>query len=259
MNEVEKFTALHDQSEPLLIGNSWNALSAMTFEKLGFQALATSSSAVAEDLGYEDGENISFEEYLFIVKRIKASTKLPLSVDLETGFGKTTEEVISNIRRLHEAGVVGINIEDSSIQNGVRRQHDAATFAKKLSDITTGLKSRNVPMFINTRIDTFILKVPDTRAESIRRIRIYEQTGVNGIFLPCITDLDDIKAAVAATKLPVNVMCMPDLPDFNLLKAAGVRRISLADFPHSYVYRELESATAQVLGEGNFSAYFQRK
>lgn len=259
MSDIQHFINLHQQNEPLIIGNSWNARSAMTFEKLGFKALATSSAAVAEALGYRDGEEIPFDEYLFIVKRIKASTRLPLSVDMETGFGKTAEEVVANLQRLHEAGVVGINIEDSSIQNGTRKLHDAAWFAKKLSDITSALKAKNIRIFINTRIDTFILRMPDARDESIRRIDIYQQTGADGIFLPCITDIDDIKAVVAATQLPINVMCMPNLPDFKTLRSVGVKRISLADFPYGYAYGELETATQKVLADGNFSAFFPKK
>lgn len=259
MKDVEHFISLHQQEYPLLIGNSWNARSAMIFGKLGFQALATSSAAVAEALGYRDGEDISFEEYLFIVKRIAASTKLPLSVDLETGFGKTIGEIVSNILRLREAGVVGINLEDSSLQNGARKIHDPASFAKKLSDIISGLRSNNQEIFINARIDTYILRMPDARDEAIRRINIYGQTGINGIFVPCITDINDIRVVVASTKLPVNVMCMPDLPDFKTLKAAGVKRISLADFPYAHVYKELENATVKVLADGNFAAFFPKK
>ena len=258
MNDTQYFIDLHHQDEPLLIGNVWNAQSAMVFQKLGFQAIATSSAAVAEALGYKDGEDISFDEYLFIVKRIKASTNLPLSVDLETGFGKTTGEVISNIERLHKLGVVGINLEDSSIQNGARSIHDAAWFAKKLSDITSGLKEKNIRMFINARCDTFILRIPDARAEAIRRMNIYEQAGADGIFLPCITDLDDIKAAASSTRLPLNVLCMPNLAGFKSLKSAGVRRISMGDFAYAWLYKELENVTTTILADGNFSALFPK-
>src|SRR5262249_26319728 len=133
MNNVQYFIDLHKQADPLMIANVWNAESAKVFERTGFKAIATSSAAVAEALGYRDGEEMSFEEYLFIVKRIRASVNLPLSVDLETGFGKTPDEIISNIEKLSQLGVVGINIEDSSITNGTRKIHDAATFSRKLS------------------------------------------------------------------------------------------------------------------------------
>jgi 2-methylisocitrate lyase-like PEP mutase family enzyme len=254
--KVQHFLELHQQNEPLMIGNVWNVPSARVFQKAGFQAIATSSAAVAEALGYRDGEELSFEEYLFIVKRIRASVDLPLSVDLETGFGKTTGEVISNIEKLSQLGVVGINIEDSSVANGVRRIHDAGTFSKKLTEIVVGLKSRNIPMFINTRCDTFLLRMADARDEAIRRMNIYEQTGINGIFLPCITDINDIKATASATRLPLNVLCMPNLPDFELLGKVGVKRISMGDFAYAYLYKDLDRAVRKVMADGSFAAFF---
>jgi hypothetical protein len=126
---------------------------------------------------------------------------------------------------------------------------------KKLSGITSALRSNNQQIFINTRIDPFILRMPEARDESIRRINIYQQTGVDGIFLPCITDIGDIRAAVSSTKLPINVLCMPDLPDFKMLKAAGVKRISMGDFAYAHIYKELEKATVKVLADGTFSKH----
>src|SRR6187551_164728 len=96
-NQFETFNALHHQSEPLLIGNVWNVQSAKVFEKLKFKAIATSSAAVAETLGYADGEQMSFEEYLFVIRHIMKAVPLPLSVDLEAGYGTTANEVAKNI------------------------------------------------------------------------------------------------------------------------------------------------------------------
>jgi 2-methylisocitrate lyase-like PEP mutase family enzyme len=259
MNNTDLFFQLHHQQEPLLIANVWNAQSAMIYEQLGFKAIATSSAAVAEANGYKDGEQIPFDEYLYVIKRIIASTKIPLSVDMETGFGDTNEEVVDNLVQLHKLGVAGINIEDSRIENGKRKIHDVAWFADKLSVITRSLKSKNIRMFINVRCDTFILGLNDALAEATRRMNIYEQTGVDGIFLPCITSVADIKAAVSSTKLPLHVLCMPDLPDFKTLENAGVRRISMGDFAYAYLYKELGNVSRQILADGNFSALFPKK
>src|SRR6187551_2268307 len=119
-NQFETFNALHHQREPLLIGNVWNAQSAKVFEKLNFKAIATSSAAVAETLGYADGEQMSFEEYMFVVKHIARAVPLPLSVDLESGYGLDASDVAENILKLSKAGAVGINIEDSILRNGKR-------------------------------------------------------------------------------------------------------------------------------------------
>ena len=252
----DQFVKLHQQDEPLLIANVWNAQSARLFEKLEFKALATSSAAVASTLGYSDGEQMSFDEYLFMVKRIRAVTSLPLSVDLEGGYGAIADEVVSNIKALVKEGVVGINLEDSTMVSGTRRILDAGIFADKLAQISAGLNLAEIQCFINVRCDAFLLGLPDTRKEAIRRIQLYQQQGVHGIFLPCITDIEDIKAAVQSIKLPLNVMCMPALPDFDTLHAAGVKRISMGNFANTFGYGAIEKAMSEIIKKKNFSPLF---
>ena len=254
MSNFENFVNLHQQSEPLLIGNVWSAQSARVLENLKLKALATSSSAVAETLGYADGEVMSFEEYLFVVKRISASTHLQLSVDLEAGYGKSVDEIVANITKLHSLGVVGINLEDSIIEGGTRRMVSAETFAEKLGQISGALSSQGIRLFINVRCDAYLLGVPDARKEGIRRMKLYEAQGIHGQFLPCITNIDDIKASVAATQLPLNVMCMPNLPDFATLKSAGVKRISMGNSLNHAVYQVMEKKMQQVILNQNFSS-----
>jgi 2-methylisocitrate lyase-like PEP mutase family enzyme len=256
MNNFDQFNALHHQTEPLLIANVWNAQSARTFEKLKSQALATSSAAVAETLGYSDGEEMTFDEYLYVVKRIKASTTVPLSVDLESGYGKTPDEIVLNIKRLVEVGVSGINIEDSSIQNGTRKIEDSKVFSDRLEAISTSLKSENINIFINVRCDAFLLALPDTRVEAIKRLREYQEAGVQGLFLPCITSIDDIKAVVKEVRLPLNVMCMPDLPHFEMLKSAGIKRISMGNFLNKALNDSLELSLKKIMEDRSFKSLF---
>jgi 2-methylisocitrate lyase-like PEP mutase family enzyme len=258
MSSFNTFLQLHQQTEPLLIANAWNAQSGIAFEKLNYKALATTSAGVAEALGYPDGEEMSFEEYLFVVKRIRATTSLPLSVDLEGGYGHTTDEIAGNIKRLAAVGVVGINIEDSIIEAGSRKIRDAQTFADDLKEIADVLKAGNTNIFINVRCDAFLLPLPDARNEAIRRIKLYQSTGVHGLFLPCIADEEDIKAVVAVSQLPVNVMCIPGLPDFDKLKSLGVKRISMGNFLNKACYSNIEVLTNQIRKDGSFSSLFQR-
>ena len=119
---------IHQQAEPLLIGNVWNVQSARMFEKNGYQALATSSAAIAETYGYEDGEEISFEDYLFMIRKIAQSTDLPLSIDLEAGYGDSVQQIVSNIKTLTDLGIAGINLEDSMVNKGARTLLDAKVF-----------------------------------------------------------------------------------------------------------------------------------
>jgi 2-methylisocitrate lyase-like PEP mutase family enzyme len=255
-SQLQQFRKLHYNESPLLLGNVWNVQSAFVFQNLGFEAIGTSSSAIAKSLGYEDGENISFEDYLFIIDRIIKSVNLPLSVDLEAGYGKTEEAIVSNITRLIKLGVAGINIEDSMVVNNKRSIQKANDFANKLYNITTELNNRNIELFINVRCDAFLLNLPDTLNEAIKRIRLYENAGIDGIFLPCITNETDIKKVVENTKLPLNVMCMPDLPDFKRLQELGVKRISMGNFVNGHIYKQMESGIKEIVSDKSFSSLF---
>ncbi|MBT1702819.1 isocitrate lyase/PEP mutase family protein [Chryseosolibacter indicus] len=255
-SQVKVFRELHRQSEPLLLANVWDVQSAKVFEKQKFKAIGTSSAAVAQTLGYNDGEEMPFDEYFLMIKRIKASTTIPLTVDLEAGYGKTEDEIVSNIKALHELGVVGINIEDSIVTNSVRTIVSAESFAERLKKLISRLHEEDIDIFINVRCDAFLLNLTDAKNEAIRRTSAYGKTGVHGFFLPCITNVDDIKATTAATTLPVNVMCMPNLPGFNVLKTAGVKRISMGPFLNKAVYQRMEELCQQVVEEQTFSVLF---
>ena len=255
-NHFKRFKELHYQSEPLLIGNVWNVQSAKKMEKAGCKAIGTSSYAIAETLGYADGEEMSFEEYLFIIKRIAASATVPLSVDLEAGYGRTPQEIVANIKELNKIGVCGINIEDSVVENGVRTIVRAEVFSEKIKAITEQLLKENIELFINLRTDIFLLGMPDSLTEAQKRIRLYGSTGVHGLFFPCVTKIEDISVLAKATTLPVNVMCMPDLPDFKELQNAGVKRISMGNFLNSKIYQYLESEVEMVLKNQDFKSVF---
>jgi len=120
-----------------------------------FEAIATSSSAVANSLGYEDGEIISFPELLFIVRKIINSVSIPVSVDMESGYSKIPAEIVEHIKQLHQLGVVGINIEDS-IPSDKTEMTSIADFSKKLAFIKNELQKSNIEIFINVRTDPFI-------------------------------------------------------------------------------------------------------
>lgn len=257
MTNIQIFKELHQNNEPLLLGNVWNPQSAKVYEKLGYKALATSSSAVAHSLGYEDGENMSFDEYIYIVERILKSISIPLTVDLEGGYGKTSDEIVSNISKLAEIGVVGINIEDSVITNETRTILDKEVFFEKLKSIVSKLKEDKVEIFINVRTDTFLLGLENPVEETLQRIKLFEKIGVDGVFVPCITLEKDIETIVNSTKIPVNVMCMPELPDFKTLTDLGVKRISSGNFLNGYIYKNLEEKGREIIKEQSFSPIFK--
>lgn len=129
-------------------------------------------------LGYEDGEEMSFDELFYVVSRIKTVSELPLSVDLEAGYGATTSHIIDNIRRLAHLGVSGINLEDSHVVDSTRRLDDAERFAVKLQEITRACPG----LFVNVRTDTFLLNVQDALVQTLYRGQLYAKHGACGFF-----------------------------------------------------------------------------
>jgi 2-methylisocitrate lyase-like PEP mutase family enzyme len=252
-SKVNQFRALHRSGELLILPNAWDAKSALFFQQQKFLAVATSSAAVAGGLGYEDGEQMPFSEYLFVVKRIMSVVKVPVSVDIEMGYGSSDEEILQNIVKLIELGVAGINIEDSVIEKSGRVLKDAQAFAGTIGYVRKELTARNMDLFINIRCDTFLLNIPDRTRETIRRLSIYENTGADGIFLPCISAEADIAAAVEATGLSVNVMCIPGLPGFGALQRLGVYRASMGPFFFNKIYGSIEALTDAVRVEQSFA------
>lgn len=250
------FTALHYQNKPLLIANVWDAGSAIAAQQAGYLALGTSSAAIAAMLGYEDGEAMSFDELVFIVTRIRAVSNLPLSVDIEAGFGGTANEIADNLKRIARLGVVGVNLEDSRIINGVRQIDDAIAFASKLNEIRNMLNQENYRLFFNIRTDTFLLNLEQALQETLFRGRLYEGSGANGLFVPGITLENDIKTLSREIALPLNVMCMPDLPDFDRLEKLGVNRISMGNFVHAAMQSQVKKLMLTIHSQRSFAGVF---
>ena len=249
------FTELHNQNSPVLICNVWDVVSANTAKTLAFQAIGTSSGAIASMLGYSDGEEISFQELAYIVQRITKSVDIPLTVDVEAGYSRNPLKIAEHIIRLADLGVVGVNIEDS-IVNGEREIIDVDTFSKTPEKVCSILIQRNHDIFVNVRTDTFLLAVSNPIKETVARAQKYSNAGGRGLFVPCIEKQQDIKSIVQNIDLPLNVMCMPNLPDFTVLKELGVHRISMGNFVFNKMNTALENELKQILQTNSFKALF---
>ncbi len=215
------FTQLHYQEAPLLLANVWDAHSAKIAQEAGFQALGTSSHAIAFSLGYKDGEQIPFDELLFMVERILQVSTIPVSVDFESGYSEKPKKVAKKVKKLTELGVVGINLEDSHVKNGKRQLQSPDMLAAKIKAIKDA-----TDIFINARTDTYTTKHQEPLKEACKRANTYGKAGADGIFVPLIESEHDLKTFLDEIKLPLNVFTTPNLPDYETLKTLGVHRIS---------------------------------
>ncbi|UII30469.1 isocitrate lyase/phosphoenolpyruvate mutase family protein [Fulvivirga ulvae] len=251
------FRDLHNHEAPLLLGNVWDVPGARIFEKLRYDAVGTSSAAIASMLGYKDGEQIPFSELQYIVRRIISSTSLPVSVDIENGYSRNAIEVVENVDALIQMGVAGINIEDSVIKdNGCRQLLDPSAFAEIITAITRYKNETGSRLFVNVRTDAWLIGIDNALEETLKRLPFYENAGADGIFVPCVEKSEDIGRVVKATPLPVNVMCMPNLPGFDELQLLGVKRISMGNFLHQAVGHELEQKLMSIGVSKSFNPVF---
>lgn len=242
---MQEFKKLYQQDKPLLLANVWDVSSAKCAEQAGYQALGTSSAAIASLLGYKDGEQIPFNELVFMVGRIAAATSLPLTVDIEAWYSREPLVIAENIKQLSKLGVVGVNIEDS-IVGETRTLVGRESFSELIRKLQTYLAELGVDIFINVRSDVFLLGIEGACDEAILRTKSYQYAGANGVFFPCVTREEYIRAVVEATSLPVNVMAMPDLPNTTVLADLGVKRISTGNFAHDIIYGQLTNLLVDI-------------
>jgi 2-methylisocitrate lyase-like PEP mutase family enzyme len=253
MNQFETFLKLHNSGSPLLIGNCWDVGSAKLLEENGIKAIATSSAAIANSMGYEDGENMPFDLLLEIVKRIKQHIRVPFSVDMERGYSNNIPELIQNIEKLYEIGVAGINLEDSTSDKKLR---PTGEFEKIILSLANQLSQKNIHIFINLRTDAFLRHLPGALTETKKRIKVYENAGASGIFVPFITDENDIQDVVESTTLPVNVLSVPLLPGIAKLSSLGVRRISLGSALYRSINKEIVNKIQAIKEHQSFNGLF---
>ncbi len=238
--DFETFYQLHHQSTPLVIANAWNVKSAQLIEKAGYAAMGTSSGAIADSLGYKDGEMIPFSELLYIVKRIRSCTSIPLTVDLERGYAKDLDTLKDNIQQIIDFGVAGINIEDAEGEE---------PYLEKLTAIKNYLVKSGQQVFINARVDAFLLKLPDPLETTLKRAKRYQDAGADGLFVTGVQDSGIIKEICASTTLPVNVVGVAAISSIATLAAAGIKRISMAGLLYRATYTSLGHMASEMLKE----------
>jgi 2-methylisocitrate lyase-like PEP mutase family enzyme len=256
MENYEIFRNLHHKDKPLILGNAWDIQSAKILQKTGYPAVATSSAALARSAGYDDGEKIPFSELLFTVEKMVAAIPVPLSVDLEKGYSKDIFKIIDNISALADVGAVGINIEDSVSTPTGRELGSADEFAKKISTIKNHLEKSNRKIFINARTDAYVLKLVGSLDISIQRAKSYNESGADGIFVPFVNKAEDIHAIVSAIRLPLNVVSMAELPDYETLSSLGVKRISMGSAIFNNTYSYFEKLVTRINSEKSIALLF---
>jgi len=243
--KAEQFRALHIPGTPLVLFNVWDAGSAKAVTAGGAKAIATGSWSVANANGFADGEHIPLALAIENLRRIVGATDLPVTVDLESGYGDAPEVVGEAIALAIAAGAVGCNLEDSFPANGKLRETIDQTYrirrARQVADAS------NIRFFINARTDIFFQQPPEEHNDAmvsaaIDRAHAYAEAGADGLFAPGLADIVLIARLVEASPLPLNIMVGDLTPPLRTLAENGVARVSHGPGPYLIAMKRLEEA-----------------
>jgi 2-methylisocitrate lyase-like PEP mutase family enzyme len=233
--------ALHVPGRPLVLPNVWDAASARTVEKAGFAAVATSSAAIAAALGYRDGEALPVVEMLDTIARIADAVSVPVTADIERGYGLAPAELVE---RLAATGAVGCNLEDSDPRT--RTMVDPSAQADFLAAVRAAAVHSGLDLVINARVDTFARPDPILE-DALIRARLYRAAGADCVFPILAAEPEHIRALVGGVDAPINIMCRPGAPAPAELAALGVARVSFGSGLRSALQAHHRQLLDQIL------------
>ncbi|MDQ2663540.1 MAG: isocitrate lyase/phosphoenolpyruvate mutase family protein [Candidatus Eremiobacteraeota bacterium] len=253
--KAETLRSLHRPGNPLVLVNAWDAVSARIVEEAGFPAIATTSGGISWLEGYADGELISREQMLAGIARIVHAVTVPVTADLESGYGPTIEAAVSTAKGAIASGAVGLNFEDGDFTGAGLLP--ASAQCERITAIRKVANDAGIPLVINARTDVFLKDVGESQAdrvaEAIARGNDYLQAGADCVFVPMVTDEATIAALVNRIRGPVNVLAAPATPTVARLGELGVARISVGASAMAFALTQLRAITRTIKEEGTFA------
>jgi 2-methylisocitrate lyase-like PEP mutase family enzyme len=263
--KATRFRQMHEGPEILVLPNAWDAATARVFEAAGFQALATTSAGIAYAAGYPDGERIGRDEMLEAVRRIAAAVRVPVTADMEAGYGDGVAAAEATAQGVLAAGAIGLNLEDA--RGG--RLLDIADQAARVRAIRRVAVEAGVPLVINARTDVYLVQAsrPETRGaavplfdEAVRRVNAYREAGADCLFIPGVRDAATIGSLAGAIRGPINILAVAGTPAVSELQRLGVARVSIGSGPMRaaltlvrHIARELQNGTYTAFSENTIS------
>jgi 2-methylisocitrate lyase-like PEP mutase family enzyme len=257
--KAEKLRKLHHGPRILALPNAWDAVTARILEQVGHPAIATSSAAVAFSLGYPDGQRISRGGMLDAVARITRAVHLPVTADLESGYGKTPEEIADFTKAMIAAGAVGLNFED--VTGDDETSHvELGLQVKNIRVIRETARALGVPVVINARTDIYLMPIgPEaTRFErTVERLCAYREAGADCLFVPGMSDREIIRKLVKAVGAPLNILASQGCPSLDELEKMGVARVSAGSSAMRAAMGAFQRVAKDWLAHGTYDSLLQ--
>jgi 2-methylisocitrate lyase-like PEP mutase family enzyme len=252
---ARQFLALHDRRKTLLLPNAWDVASARIFEEAGFPAVGTSSAGVAFALGYPDGQKISRGEMLAVVHRIAEAVRIPVTADMEAGYGATPEDIAETAGEVLAAGAVGMNLEDA-IHTKPDSLTDLNLQKERIRAVVETSARAGVTFVLNARTDVFLAGIgpAETRlARTIERLSAYRDAGAQCLFAPGVKDKETIAQLVRGVGGPLNILATVGTPAMAELEKLGVARVSVGSGPMRATLGLISRMARQLHQEGTFA------
>jgi len=251
-----RFRERHLGPGVLVLPNAWDVASARIFEEAGFPAVATTSAGIAFSLGYPDGERIPRGEMFARIARITRAVQVPVTADIEAGYGPTPEHAATATRELIHAGAVGMNLEDAS-GDPDQPLIDLAIAVDKIAAARGVAAELRVPVVVNARTDVYLRRGgdPGTQfSEALRRLIAYRDAGADCVFAPGLKDAETIGRLVKDVQCPLNILAVPGTPPIPELEKLGVARVSLGSGPMRATLGLLRRMAEELKATGTYSA-----
>ena len=258
-DKAERFLNSHRDNEILVLANSWDIGGSKLIEACGFKAVATTSMGIAASLGYPDCQVIQFSEMLDAITGIVNGVKVPVTVDIEAGYGNNVDEIVGSVKKIIATGIVGINIEDSIDRNPVLI--DEMEFCERISAIRALSDSLGFHLVINARTDSFYTSSGSLReklSESIKRGNKYREAGADCIFVQPVWDRETISTLVKEIDAPINILANPGIgaglpPPVRELQNLGVARLSLGSSLMKATLALMKKVADELSEKGTYS------
>jgi len=256
--KAEQFRKMHHGPRMLVLANAWDVVSARILEECGHPAIATSSAAVAFSRGYPDGQIISRDEMLDVVGRIARAVRVPVTADLEAGYGPTPKDMADTTKAAIEAGAIGMNLEDADDDSSLV---DLPLQVEKIRAIRETAKSLGVSFVLNARSDVYLSSIgPEaTRFErTVERLHAYREAGADCLFAPGMHDKEIISKLVKTVAAPLNILITPQCPTLTELEKIGVARVSAGSTVMRAALRVVERIGKEMLESRSCETLFDR-
>jgi 2-methylisocitrate lyase-like PEP mutase family enzyme len=251
------FLRLHKGPHILLLPNAWDAASARIFEAADAAAIGTTSAGIAWSLGYPDGQRIPREEMMAAIARIARAVAVPVTADVEAGYGPSPEDVAETVRDVLEAGAVGMNLEDAANDESL---FDITRQVERVQAAREAAAAAGVSLVINARTDVYWLRVGDAGTwfdEALRRLIAYRDAGASCLFVPGVRDVNTIAQIAREVGAPLNVLAGAGVPHARDLENLGVARLSLGSGPMRAAMGMTRRIARELIESGTFNAMLE--